>query len=582
VARRVEKWAAATPAIIAAFTVVLGIVDIASALAPERSRRVHDLTRIIPLGVTHEASAATAVAGVLLILLGSGLRRRKRRAWRAALYLSLITAGLHIAKGIDIEEAALSLLLAVALTATSKQFSAAGDPRTRWRAPAAFVLLAVSSLGIGWLLLVARGGSIIGHPSASARLAEIIDGMVGVTGPLQFMNDGTTDLVYSVLASLGAMTVLVPAYLLFRAPEPAARLNPDAEQRLRELLASHGQRDSLGYFAVRRDKAAIFSPTGKAAVSYRVVSGVMLASGDPIGDPEAWPGAIRAFLEEAGRHAWVPAVIGCSELGGESWVREAGLRALELGDEAIVPVEEFSLEGRAMRNVRQMVARTERAGYCTRVRRVRDLSRDDVAAIRRQASEWRDSETERGFSMALGRFGDPADGDCVVVTAEQDGRLAAVLHFVPWGTAGLSLDLMRRDRGSDAGLNEAMIVAAVQSAPEFGVTQLSLNFSVFRSALERGGRLGAGPVLRIWRGLLLWASRWFQIESLYRFNAKFRPEWEPRYICYPAARDVPRVAMAALEAEAFIVMPTMARLAAVFRWRNAADNPSPALSSSGG
>jgi lysyl-tRNA synthetase class 2 len=563
--RRVDRWAGAVPPLIAALAVALGLVDIVSALTPERSRRVHELTRILPLGVTHEATAATAVAGVLLILLGSGLRRRKRRAWRAALYLSLLTAGLHIAKGIDVAEAVLSLVLAVALVATSKRFHAAGDPRTRWRAPAAFVLLAVVSLGLGWLLLTARGGSITGYPSASTRWIEIVDGMVGVTGPLHFRNDGTSDLVYSVLASLGAMTVLVPAYLVFRPPEPPARLDDQAEQRLRELLARHGRRDSLGYFAVRRDKAAIFSPTGKAAVSYRVVSGVMLASGDPIGDPEAWPGAIRAFVEEARRHAWVPAVIGCSELGGEAWVREAGLRALELGDEAIVPVAEFSLDGRAMRNVRQMVARTERAGYCTSVRRVSELSEDDIVALRRQAAEWRDSETERGFSMALGRFGDPADGDCVVVTAQQGDRLSAVLHFVPWGTDGLSLDLMRRDRSSDAGLNEAMIVAAVQKAPEFGVTRLSLNFSVFRSALERGGRLGAGPVLRVWRGLLLWASRWFQIESLYRFNAKFRPEWEPRYICYPAARDVPRIAIAALEAEAFLVMPTLPRLSAVLR-----------------
>jgi lysyl-tRNA synthetase class 2 len=90
---------------------------------------------------------------------------------------------------------------------------------------------------------------------------------------------------------------------------------------------------------------------------------------------------------------------------------------------------------------------------------------------------------------------------------------------------------------------------------------VSLNFAVFRSALERGGRLGAGPILRLWRGLLLWASRWFQIESLYRFNAKFHPDWEPRFICYPAARDIPRIAIAALEAEAFIVWPSLTRLA---------------------
>ncbi len=86
--------------------------------------------------------------------------------------------------------------------------------------------------------------------------------------------------------------------------------------------------------------------------------------------------------------------------------------------------------------------------------------------------------------------------------------------------------------------------------------RLSLNFAVFRQALEHGERLGAGPLLRGWRSLLVFASRWFQIESLYRFNAKFRPTWEPRYVCYPAARDLPRVMLAALEAEAFLVWPS--------------------------
>jgi lysyl-tRNA synthetase class 2 len=157
--------------------------------------------------------------------------------------------------------------------------------------------------------------------------------------------------------------------------------------------------------------------------------------------------------------------------------------------------------------------------------------------------------------MALGRFGDADDGNCVAVTATREGVLAAVLHFVPWGKDGLSLDLMRRDRAADPGLNELLIVAALRSACELGVVRLSLNFAVFRSALERGGRLGAGPVLRLWRELLLIASRWFQIESLYRFNAKWRPVWEPRFICYRNAREIPRVAIAALEAEAFLVWP---------------------------
>jgi lysyl-tRNA synthetase class 2 len=119
---------------------------------------------------------------------------------------------------------------------------------------------------------------------------------------------------------------------------------------------------------------------------------------------------------------------------------------------------------------------------------------------------------------------------------------------------------MRRDRTADNGVNELLIVRAIEAAGELGVRRLSLNFAVFRSALERGERLGAGPFLRAWRSLLVFASRWFQIESLYRFNAKFRPVWEPRFVCYPTARDLPRVAIAALEAEAFLVWPRFPRL----------------------
>jgi lysyl-tRNA synthetase class 2 len=285
----------------------------------------------------------------------------------------------------------------------------------------------------------------------------------------------------------------------------------------------------------------------------------MLASGDPIGDVEAWPGAIERFMDEAKAHSWTPAVVGCSETGGEVWTRETGLDALELGDEAVVDVADFSLAGRAMRNVRQMVKRIERAGYETRVRRIRDLGDAELERIRRAAEDWRGTDTERGFSMALGRIGDPADGDCLIATAhKQDdepgeyGDLKAILHFVPWGTDGASLDLMRRDRSADPGMNELLIVAALQAAPRFGITRISLNFAMFRSALARGEKIGAGPVLRAWRGLLVFLSRWFQIESLYKFNAKFQPRWEPRFVVYRNSADLPRIGFAAMQAEGFV------------------------------
>lgn len=159
--------------------------------------------------------------------------------------------------------------------------------------------------------------------------------------------------------------------------------------------------------------------------------------------------------------------------------------------------------------------------------------------------------------MALGRIGGPGDDCCVVVTATQDGVLRALLHFVPWGPDGLSLDLMRRDRSAQPGLNDFLIVEAIKAAQDLGVKRISLNFAAFRAALERGERIGAGPILRAWRRVLLFMSRWFQIESLYKFNAKFCPEWAPRFMVFPGTRDAIRIALAALEAEAFLVWPSI-------------------------
>jgi lysyl-tRNA synthetase class 2 len=543
----------------AALAVLLtGALDLVSALTKAQRARLHVLRAYVPGGVVNASTALTLVTGVLLVLLARGLRRRKRRAWVMTVALLTGSVALHLLKGLDVEEAAVALALLVGMVVLRDHFDALGDPRTRWRALGAFLVLLITSGCLGLALIGLRSDALARPFRLLPAAKQVAYGLVGAQGPLRWENDRSgrraDDLVGDSLLALGLLTVVVTTYLVLRPAQPISRLRPEDEQRMRDLLARFGSQDSLGYFALRRDKTVIWSSSGKACVTYRVVSGVMLASGDPLGDAEAWPGAITAFLAEAERHAWTPAVMGCSQRAGTAWAR-AGLAALEIGDEAVVEVADFTLQGRAMRNVRQAVTRVERAGYQVRVSPVADLDANDLLALQRQAAAWRGAETERGFSMALGRLGDLEDAGCVVATAWKDGRLRAFLHFVPWGGDGLSLDLMRRDRTADNGLNELLIARALEAAPRMGVARVSLNFAVFRSALERGERLGAGPVLRAWRAVLILASRWWQIESLYRFNAKFRPIWEPRFVCYPSARDLPRVGLAALEAEAFLVRP---------------------------
>ena len=543
------------PRVIGFLTYLIGLGDIITGLRHGLGHRLHPIADVLPGSVANAASAATVVAGILLFFLAHALRRRKRRAWRAGVVLLSVSVLLH-AERLELIATAVSLVVLIVLVVNRDQFRALGDPTTRWRAARVFVALSAISVVIGLVLVESRRHAVVGGPpSFDQALWQVLTGLVGLNGPLVFISDRANDVIGAVLLGLGLMTLITTVYLALRAPEPRPMVTDEDEARLRGLLERSP--DSLGYFNLRRDKSVIWSESGKAAIAYRVVSGVMLASGDPLGDPEAWPGAIGCFLREAELHAWTPAVIGCSERGGQVWTRETGFDILELGDEAVVDAEAFSLEGRPMRNVRQMVKRIGRAGYTTDVVRASQVTEGERRRALADANAWRGTETERGFSMALGRLVDPADPDAVLVVARQDGVIRAFLQFVPWGGDGMSLDVMRRDRTADPGVNELMIVDALRAAPELGVKRVSLNFAAFRSAFERGERLGAGPMERAWYRVLKFASRWFQIESLYRFNAKFQPEWAPRFVVYPATRDMPRIALAALEAEAFLTWPKL-------------------------
>jgi lysyl-tRNA synthetase class 2 len=536
-------------------TRLVGLLTVLSVVFPPVRRRIGKPLQgwmDLGTGATVTAAVLAVAAGIGLLLLANGLSRRKRRAWQIALAAAGLVAVLHFVAHRGLIAGVLAIVLFVALVVFRDKFVALPDPAMgKWRAMLVFCQVLLTGVLVNFLVLAVNTRELIDRPSLADRLRHAMWALVGVSGPVRFRADLLDDLTAAIglCTSLGA--VLIGGYFLLRSAEPKPQLSTQDESRIRELLDAHGRADSLGYFALRRDKSAVFSNSGKSAVTYRVLAGVGLTSGDPLGDAEAWPGAMEEYLRTCVRHGWVPAVLGCSERAATVWARY-GLTVFELGDEAVVAAGEFTLEGRRMRGVRQAVARVKRSGYTVRVRRAKNLTDAEHAELAARADTWRGTETERGFSMALSRVADQADPECVLVTAEQDGVVRGILQFVPWGEDGLSLDLMRRDREApDNGLNEFMISELLSACGDLGVRRVSLNFAMFRAALERGERIGAGPVARLWAKALRLGSRWWQIETLYRFNAKFQPEWVPRFLVFPVVRDLPRVALAAMEAEGF-------------------------------
>ncbi len=535
-------------------TFLVGLFDILANVSRRIRNPIHRLDHILPVFPNASALATAIFTGLILMILASGLARRKHRAWTLTLIILAVNLATEIFRSSHHPlQIFLSVILIIILGFFRKSFYAKSDPSTKSQPLIGFGLAVIVLFVASLLLLKYRShDEIIGSPSYASIFLFIIEGFVGVAGPVHFASERASDLSAFTLGTFGVFIVLVPMWLYFRRIKPIPKMSDADMDQVRLLIKHDLEQDSLGYFATRRDKSVVWSANRKAGIAYRVQGGVMLASGDPFGEYSLWPDAIKEFIAIAEEHAWTPAVMGCSDHGGEVWVEHAGMIAVDIGDEAIIQVNDFTLEGRPMANVRQMVNRIRRKGYTSLTLKWSDVDPQTQAELRKLAHKWRYGVAERGFSMSMDRFGEVGDPDTYITIARLNGEIKGLQYYVPWTTDGLSLDRMQRERGTDAGINELMIVDTVEYARANNLKHVSLNFAAFRSLFERADKISAGPITRGRRNVLRFFSNFFQVESLYRFNAKFQPEWETRYVLYPRATDLPKVAWAALRAEKFI------------------------------
>ncbi len=525
------------PLVVSAATLLVAIVNAVSALTPNiawRGRLLLGLEPISSLPIFHQIALPLSVA---LGLASVYLYRRRRRALHLAVVLLLGLALLNIFKGLDVEEATIDVALAVGLFRGRQAFEVEHE---RFALRSSLVPLAIAALAISVASVVSVW--MAGHtdPSIDTAAREAWSLLSWQSGPILFDDP----VAPYVVRGLMILALFAAALAVFRPLRPACTAAP--ERRLaREVVREHG-RDTLACFKLRDDLEYLFCPDRRAFLGYRIEGRVLLVAGDAVGPDDATPALIDEARAFADGHGLRLGVTGASESAAACW-REAGFRSLYLGDEAIVETGAFSLEGRAIRKVRQSVSRLVAGGFTASVEAVADLTAATLAELEAISDRWREGEPERGFAMSIGGLTDgPARDGLVVVARAADGTACGWIHFLPsYGRPAMSLSLMRRDRDTPNGLTEFMVVRSIELLSERGVEELSLNFAAFARPL----RSPRGRVDRLFARLLGFASRWFQIESLYRFNAKFFPRWEPRYLLYEGSAALPAIGLAALVAE---------------------------------
>ena len=541
---REARSSESVPFLAAVLALAVAFVNLVSALTADVPSRVRLLVHVEPLAVLPISHAVALPAAAALGIVALSLARRRRRALHISIALLVALAAVNLLKGLDVEEAALSLGLAGLLWWSRSAFYVGSEPfrRSSRIRQAALGGIALGSIAVAstWAA-VPHGTSMLSVVQETLALLTWSSGPVALREDLGWLPVGIG--LISLLAILGAASILFR-----RHPVGHGQTGQHARRAALSLVRAHG-RDTLAFFKLRQDADLFFSPDGKAFLGYRVSKGVLLLSGDPVGPAESLPGLLRELCSYAERSGLGIGAIG---VGADllPLYRSAGLRSLYLGDEAIVDTEGFSLEGRAIRKVRQSVHRLDAAGFTTALHDVDDLDSAAIAELESVSARWRGDAPERGFSMAMdGLAGAHQQGTVVVVTRDAAGIIRGFLHFVPtFERPAMSLSLMRRDRETPNGLTEFLVVRAIELLRERGVAEVSLNFSAFARVFSNP----SGRRERVAAHLLSLANPFFQIESLYRFNVKFRPRWEPRYLLYERAIGLPRTGIAALAAEGLL------------------------------
>jgi len=545
-ARRTAK--PRSPLVLAWFVAAVGLLGVLDAVLPDQRRAL--IGSLAPERVHGVSTALVAPLGLALVVAARGLARRQRRAWQIAVALLGLLVALHLQHRFGYGAIATGLV-AVALLARRGDFDAPGDPeahpRILLRAVAAAGAILVYGCAALWLNRVSADQPY----TLGFALRETVRAAAGLTVA------GAPHLGASVgdwfPISVLLLTVASAALLLFEWLGPwRYRLQQEARERelTRALVAAWGV-DTLAPFVLRADKSYFFDPEEKAFVAYKVVGGVAIVSGDPIGPPDRFHDLVGSFIEFAHGRGWRVAILGASERALDLYAAH-GLHALYHGDEAVVDVESFSLEGRAIRKVRQSVHRLERCGFRAEVLRPGQIDDDLRAELEAVASAWRGTQPERGFVMALDAlFRLDADHALFVVGRNPDGAAAGFLHFAVCRRGGaLSLSSMPRLRTTPNGFTEWLVCETVAWAREHGFERVSLNFAPFAALLAPEAELSR--LQRLERRALLGLKGHFQLDNLLLFNRKFFPTWQRRFVVYERRIDLPRVGIAALAAEAYL------------------------------
>jgi phosphatidylglycerol lysyltransferase len=496
---------------------------------------------VFPLEVLHLSRFLVLLLGFALVITSINLYRAKRRAFQAALLLAAFSILFHLTKGHDDSAALWSLVLLAILLLARRHFTVrSGPPDLRG---------GLLRLGIAGLVAVAYGTAGFWYFDPPAFGVDFTFAQALRSTLLTFSLIGDPHLAPHTrhamwfVDSLDLMTATWITYALVALFRPALyvlRIVPQERARAAALLARHG-RSAIDYFKVWPDKSLFFADRRDCFLAYRVGAGYAIVLGDPVGPEEAIEGCVQQFAALCREYDWELAFHQALPDFLPIYAR-LGFRRLKVGDDAIIDLTRFGLEGREGKEFRQTVHHVEREG----VRLVSfepPIPEEVLLQLESVSSEWLRIPGRRERRFTLGLFDrDYVRATPVLAAADAAGKILAFVNLIPSYRPGeATIDLMRRRDEGAHGLMDYLMIRTLLACRERGFARFNFGMAPMSGFQEREE---ATPEERAVHFFFQRLNFLFSYHGLRAYKAKFAHAWEPRYAIYRRALDLPRLAVA--------------------------------------
>jgi lysylphosphatidylglycerol synthetase-like protein (DUF2156 family) len=465
--------------------------------------------------------------------LGRGLSRRKRVAWGLAVAATTVSAVLHLGHNFQVVRALLSVLLLVELLRHGSRFPARSDPVRFRHALVAGPILALAFTVFGAVGLRDLTRAPVVHAAKEAW-------QVGVM--LDDPPSPETRREMTFVDSLRLFALISATYLGLALLAPVAvRSEPAADiERVHDIAWRHGI-DSLSYFAKEPDKRHFL--VNDVFLGFRVVHRVAVVAGDPIGPPEQIPEAIKRFTGLCQLNDWVPVFYEASARHLDDY-RRCGLQSFKVAEEAVIPLQSFTLQGSRIANVRHTITKTRKEAPDLTVVEYRRTAPDPELdeQLEEVSDEWIAGKrgAEMGFNLGVFSVEDLADKR-TLVAATGSGRVTAFVTWLPYRAGrALVLDAMRRRNDAPYGVMDLVIAESALTFKKEGLDAISLATAPLANIDETG----QSPYDKGVKLIFDHFSQFYGYRSLFSYKKKFNPTWEGRYLAFPRADLLPRIALA--------------------------------------